>query len=120
MAKKKSGPGGPGKSVSHNIDRGTLTSSDLPKLDNPNLPTLWCDIAAITARREASGHDLVLLRFYAMLPDARLEVARLQMTALQAKQLSTSIASLLDFHIASRAAAEANVRVKTRATPLKK
>jgi hypothetical protein len=66
-----------------------LSSADLPRVENPGLPTYWVDTAYVAIREDPA---IALIRFYTLLPGAAVESCRIQTPVSHLRQLVDVIA----------------------------
>ncbi|HEY8665600.1 MAG TPA: hypothetical protein VIL86_03000 [Tepidisphaeraceae bacterium] len=71
-----------------------MSSSDLPRVDNNQLPTIWIDVAMLMVR----GDGIASLRLFTMLPDMLVEGCRIQLTTEHLKRMLDKFSKTLNHY----------------------
>jgi hypothetical protein len=105
MAKKKK------ISKSVKPERVRIQTGSVPRMDRPDLPTIWVDRMMINLRTEP---DLATLRFYTFLMNldnaTTVEVSRLQTSVDHVRQIINVLARTINYYPTPESAAEKNAK----------
>jgi hypothetical protein len=88
----------PGQVLSAHKDQGQIPMSfdTMPKLGNPFQPIIWVDAMQLLLRPDSGG--LATIRMFSMLPEAAVEVTRIQIAAEMLKNAMNQWAAALDYY----------------------